>query len=567
MMQLLRWQWVLPRLTLVVVVLMGASYVLGIAARSAAIRKGEQIFGSAVSVSHARVPLVNGRVQLSGLTVSNPNGTGGSWLAADFCELDVALKPLMNGQLMFDRGRVHGLRFDGGSQASNEPAATATGAASKSMFGDDADAKATAWLSSLDERFGSDVAKQFESMKRIDALSARCAKQTASLQKRASELQKRAETLQLSVNAADANRLRHTTTINDTPAQVAAIREEIRTLSSDFAKLPEQLESERREIVAARRQDEQLLREQMKFESIQQEAITAYFLRQQVSSSVKQLVGWLRCGRKLASSQRSDVVVRNLEFQGKTHLLGQTVDVRGLLTGFATKPMLMAEPMRMRMKTAGASPLQVRVTFDCRQPVAHDELFVDCREFPLPGITLGGSDELRLKLSPSVGSLTVSVRIDGDQIAGDVQLVQKQLRITSLTGGELNEVPLAEPLQTNLADVNSLATHFTLRGTADAPACTLWSNLGPAVAEAMDRALVRCGEEHAAQVLAESRRQVDERLAALERQVADQQAKFASGTGSLPQRLDTIARQQTRRERISVERLGGRLPNSSLFRR
>ena len=227
----------------------------------------------------------------------------------------------------------------------------------------------------------------------------------------------------------------------------------------------------------------------------------------------------------------------------------------------------MKEPMRLRMKTTGAMPLQVRATFDNRQPTVRDELFVNCREWRLPEVTLGRSEELQLKLSPSTGSMTVSLRRDGNQISGDVQLVQKQVQITSALGGKLTGAPLAAPLQASLTDVHSLATHVTLSGTVDSPTCTLWSNLGPAVAEAMDRALVRCGEEHAAQMLAESRRQVDERLAALERQIAEQQAKFAKDTLSLPQRLDSIARQQTRRERISAERLGGRLPNSSLFLR
>jgi hypothetical protein len=138
--------------------------------------------------------------------------------------------------------------------------------------------------------------------------------------------------------------------------------------------------------------------------------------------------------------------------------------------------------------------------------------------------------------------------------------------MTSRTGGELSDVPLAKPLQAALSDVNSVATHVTLQGTVDEPVCTLWSNLGPAVAEAMERALDRGRDEYAVAVLAESRRQVDERLAALERQVAEQQQKFAIAMGNLPQRLDTLAREQTRRERISVERLGRVLPDNSLFR-
>jgi hypothetical protein len=568
MMRYFEWQWALPRMALVAFVVMGVSYLLGLGARSAAVRTGEQLFGSAVEVSHARVPLASGCVELSGLRVSDPAGSAEPWIEADYCQLEVALKPLMTRQVVIDRGRMYGLRFGGQSQTHNQqspksPRVTPT----KTLFGDSADEKARTWLASLDGRFRSEVVKELETIKRSDVLCARWATQTASLEERATAIKKQADGLQQSAVSAESNRLRHTTTMNDIPTRIATVREEVQKLSADFEKLPEQLENGRREIVAARRHDEQLLRERMKFESIEQEALTAYLLREQVATSIQELVDWLRCGRQFAGTKQGHVIVRSLEFQGQGRLFGQTVDVRGLLTDFSTQPGLMKEPMRLRMKTTGAMPLQVRATFDNRQPTVRDELFVNCREWRLPEVTLGRPDELQLKLSPSTGSMTVSLRMDGNHLSGDVQLVQKQVQITSALGGELPGAPLAAPLQASLSDVHSLATHVTLSGTVDAPTCTLWSNLGPAVAEAMDRALVRCGEEHAAQILAESRRQVDERLAALERQVAEQRAKFAKDTLSLPQRLDSIARQQTRRERISTERLGGRLPNSSLFLR
>ena len=156
---------------------------------------------------------------------------------------------------------------------------------------------------------------------------ARWATQTASLEERATAIKKQADGLQQSAVAAESNRLRHTTTMNDVPTRIATVREEVQKLSADFEKLPEQLENGRREIVAARRHDEQLLRERMKFESIEQEALTAYLLREQVTTSVRELVDWLRCGRQFAETNQGHVIVRSLEFQGQGRLFGQTVDM------------------------------------------------------------------------------------------------------------------------------------------------------------------------------------------------------------------------------------------------
>jgi uncharacterized protein (TIGR03545 family) len=567
----LRWHWLLPRAAFFVVALLGVSYLLGVAARSAAMRWGEQIFGSPVNVGHAKVPVGCGHVELSGVTIGDRSQPGAVRLTADFCELDVAWRQLLSGQLIVDRGRVCGLRFAGASERRDgtEPALKKS---PEPMFADNLDDAASTWLASLDERFESGIVQQFESMKCTHRLRCQWETELASLDKRATALKDRAEALQQATDAAAANQLRHASVVQDMPNQMAALRQDFEAIGREFEALPQRFENERRAIVGARRHDEAVLRKRLKVEPISPEALTAYFLREQVASSVAELVDLVRGMRVFTEPKRNSpkspaVVIRSLEFRGIHPLLNQDVEVVGLLTGFTTQPGANVEPMRLRMKTLGAIPLQIRATLHgTGRRAAHDEFYVDCREAPLPEVTLGRSDELQLKLTPSVGSLTVSLRIDGNQLTGDVQLVQQQLRITPITGGKLSDVPLATPLRAALGEVNSLATHFTLGGTVDEPQCALWSNLGPAAAEAMERALKRGGEEHAAVVLAESRRHVDERLAAVERQISDEQQRFAVATNNLPQWLDAIARQQTRRERLSVERLGRQLPNNSLFR-
>jgi hypothetical protein len=133
-------------------------------------------------------------------------------------------------------------------------------------------------------------------------------------------------------------------------------------------------------------------------------------------------------------------------------------------------------------------------------------------------------------------------------------------------GGELCDVPLAAPLDATLGQVNSIATRISIGGTLERPTCTLWSNLGPAVAEAFERSLRSAGDEHAHTQLAEARRRVDERLAVLERRASDEQATIAAQLAGVTTLLNSMAAQQSPRKRISVEQLGRRLPASSLFR-
>jgi hypothetical protein len=155
--------------------------------------------------------------------------------------------------------------------------------------------------------------------------------------------------------------------------------------------------------------------------------------------------------------------------------------------------------------------------------------------------------------------------VEGDSLSGEVQLVQQQVRISPVSGAE-QKLPMGEVLGESLGKVNSLATRISLDGTLEQPTCTLWSNLGPAVAEALGSGMQRHAEAHASAVLAEAKQQVDERLAELERQLADHRANLAIKTASMSQRIDTIARVHARRERISAEQVGRRLPTTSILR-
>jgi hypothetical protein len=170
-----------------------------------------------------------------------------------------------------------------------------------------------------------------------------------------------------------------------------------------------------------------------------------------------------------------------------------------------------------------------------------------------------------MSVAPSVGSLSVSVVVEGEKLHGDIQIVQQRVQITPVLNGSGGET-LSAAMGETLDHVNSIATRLSLGGTLNEPTCTLWSNLGPAVAEAMQRALHRTGDQHAKALLVEAGRRVDERLAEVDRQMAERQSLFASKTTVITARLQKIAAGETPRYRISAEKGGRQLPNNSLFR-
>jgi uncharacterized protein (TIGR03545 family) len=263
---------------------------------------------------------------------------------------------------------------------------------------------------------------------------------------------------------------------------------------------------------------------------------------------------------------RANLLIRSLEMHGSAQILGPPVEFHGLVSNLTMAPAIHDEPIQIRLSGKDSSQFEFRATIDRTHGRLRDEMFVHCQAMKLNDQLLGHANVLQLKVAPSIASLTVSMCVEGDRLSGEIQLVQKDVRMTPSFAGEGDTLPIGEALDQSLGQLDSLATRLSLEGTIDEPACKLWSNLGPAVAEALEQEFQRHAEAHARAVLADAQRHVDERLAELERQTAEQQEQFAKLTAKLPQRIDAMARAQTRRERMSVEQVGRRLPTTSILR-
>jgi uncharacterized protein (TIGR03545 family) len=593
MRRLLHWKFVVPRVLLVVVVLLGAQYVVGLVVRSMAIRSGEAALGSQVNVGHVRVSFADRQVVFRDLRVANSQKPSDNLLEADRCELNFAGRPLLRKQAVVESGRIEGLRF--GSLADSLPSDNAPASGQVTRVNDDADLAARKWLAQLNDQFTLEPVKQFDSVVRTEAFCTRWSKQSAALDARLQDLDARAAELQAAVDAAQANPLRNDRLLDSLQKKVAGLQNEFADIRTDIEKLPDLLETQRREIVAARRHDEEVVGSRSHLEPADANSLSAYLLRDDSAKRLNKLVGWLRwmremvpvdaktpLGRELGaerqaggtrgesilfagSRQEPGILIRSLQFNGAARVGGQPFEFRGVLTNLASVPKLHNQPIRLRMVGTEAMPLDFQATIDRTGQVPRDELLVDCQCVLLPDVTLGHTDQLEMQLAPSVGSLSVSVVVEGQKISGDIQMVEQKAQITPALHGS-NSALLAAAMSESLGHVNSVATRLSLGGTLERPTCTIWSNLGTAVAEAMKRGLRRADEQHARALLVEAGRRVDERLADVDRQVAEQQARFANKSADITTRLLKIATGEAPRYRISDEQGGRRLPKNSLFR-
>ncbi len=582
------WRHVLPWSVGLLGLFAVAHYVIAWAIEQEVVQSGERRVGARVKVGDTRVNLLGSRVSLHEIRVANPQSPLRNLVEADRCDVQFDAASLLRKQAVVRYGVVTGLRFGTPRETSGALAGNAADddSALDGWLDEASTCAAQDWLDRLHQRFDRDLVEQLESIQLADELLARWPEQATGLENRVTALRDRTSAFHAKVRAAQENPLRHVEFLDKLPTEIASIAEQVTALAHDIENLPSVAEEDRRAIIAAREHDEQLLREELQFEPIDTNVLSAYLLQKQLSGPLADLVGWLRLVRRIVPANAepaaahhhrgrdvlftgcqptSDFLIRKLQLQGTAHIAGQPFELVGTLSEVTDKPARHDQPIRLRLTTRGSRPLELVATIDRTGPVARDQLLVDCGGIVLPKLQFGRSEKLRLSLAPTTASLHVSILLEGDKLSGDVQLVQREVEITPTVGQELGRRNFDGELQKALGEIDSLTTRISLAGTIDQPKCEVWSNLGPAVADAMNRALVRTTAGYTRDLLTESHDRVDERLADLDRQIADAQASLEPQLVDATDSLDQLSKKTTV-ERLSRDHLGRRLPAESLFR-
>jgi uncharacterized protein (TIGR03545 family) len=587
----IRWRCVLPRVGGIIVVATIAQLGLSPFVGWLVVESGERTVRARVEVGETHVSLLGGDVVLRDIRVANARAPMRNLVEADRCELNMEARALLHKQAIVDHATLTGLRF--GTPRNTSGALPDTEPSEQSRptgwLDDKAKDVAKQWLENLHGRLQQNLVDQLQSVQLTEDLLRRWPANYDELKDRVAELRQQTTSLQTQARAAQDNPLRHVDALAELPKQVAEISENVTSLSKEVEALPEMAEADRRAIVAAREHDERFIRDQLLFDAIDSSVLTAYLMQEQLAGPVADLLDWMQWVRRIVPAsaepteakrrrgqevcfagclRHPDVLIRALDLRGSGRLGGQSFELAGTLTDVSNRPALCGQPIRLKLTTSGSLQIQAQATIDRTGPVAKDQFLLDCGGIVLPKLRLGSSDKLRLSISPSTATLNISVVLEGDKLSGDVQLVQKQVKIMPSVGEELDRFQVGDALEESLRDVRSVATRVSLSGTFDRPQFELWSNLGPAVAEAMNHTIQKAASTYARQALVESQQRVDEKLAELDRQIADEQAslkpQLTASTDALKQLVG--GRNGDTKNRLSLEQFGQQLPANSLFR-
>ena len=556
-----RWQYVVPRVVIILAVVLTLKYGLDPFLRWAMITAGEAAVGAKVEVANVTTSLRGGEITITGIAATNPLKPMRNLLQAEQLRLEVDAAQLLRNRVVVHDGLIGGLRFD--SQRTTSGALDVSADADSRPSALDpiisaAQGKALAWFDDLSGRVEQDLIASLATPKVIDELEKRWPQQYEALKARAEGLRVKSKQIESTFREVKKNPLRNLPQIEQLKREFTQTQADLKSTLTEIQALPEQAKADRKAIDAARKQDEVFFREHLKLANIDGGELNNYLLGETASGYLSQATYWIEQvqkfipKKKFAATSRArgtnvlfvarrqpKFLIERVKLAGAARLSGQPLTFTGELVDAASEPELHERPLRLTIVGAGAVDGNVVVELDRRGDLPHDSLTIDVPKLLLADRTLGKADKLAVNVTPGEASIKADIRIDGDQLTGVIEVRQSSTLAadTSL----LRDDRLAAVLQESLHGVDRIAATVHLTGTLKKPDLKIESNLGPQLAAGVNGAVRKYLTERKDRLVAKVQGKVDEQVAKLETRRQEAQQELLAKLGEEQKLITQLA--------------------------
>lgn len=558
--KIVRWKYVAPRLAILFVLYVVCYFGLDPALRWAAIMGGESAVGAKVELAELETSFWDGTAKLKGLAIANPQAPMRNLLESPDSEFFLDTNALLHGRVVITDGTLGGLQFDTDretsgalevSEAEEGPSALDPLLASAGDLGDE-------WIDDISDRLDTDIVDKLESPRLAKELQERWPAQYTQLEQEIKDIRARGKSLQQDIRELKKNPLRGISKLPEMQQQLVALQTQVKSVQQQLGALPRQAEADRQAVLAARVQDEALIREQLQFKSLDGEGLTQMLLGKSVNEGLVSTLGWVSWARDLIPTgakkqeERSrgttviftpmqpDFLIQKLNIVGAAQLDGKPLTLLGTLTNASSAPKLLEEPTRLTLAGSEALDLDLEIVLDRRGEIANDHLHFTCPQLAMTGRTLGNADKLVIEMNAGNASFVIDIRLTGEQLAGTIVFTQDSLQLTPQLAKSPNG-KLAKVLTESLAGIQRLGADVTLSGTLKKPKVKIKSDIGSQVAAGMNESVRKLVTQETEKVLAKSREKVDAELAKIDKLRTEAQDKLLAQLGEGQELLGQIA--------------------------
>lgn len=589
-MSIIRWKYVVPRLGLLVLVAGGVHFGADPTLKWLLISAGESSVGAKVEVAELTSSLCEGRLDVVGLQVANPQDTMSNLFEAESLNLKIDSRALLQKRLVIEDGEILGIQIGTDRAESGELEITIGEPTSKSKLLSSLKSQLGTfedqWLEGVDMRLSAGFYDQLQTPQLAQKLEDKWKSQAADLRARAEALKQRGKQLEDEFRELKANPLRGVQRLPELQAELTSVQGELKSLEGTIKSLPEAAKQDRQVVLEAKAQDQEFLQQQLQFDRLDGDNLTQVILGETVAGNLQSACDWIAWTRahmpkgadKQVRAQRSRgtfvrfgprqprLEVQRVALKVLTQVGGKPMPFVGQLTNLSSEPSLLAEPARLSLMAQGEIPVEIELASDHRTDAPFEELELSCPTLPLAGRSIPAGGKFSLALAPTVADLSAHLVLRGDELSGEVQFAQQQFALTASSTSKQGQI-LASLLQQAGSNVKGIQANVTISGTLKRPAFKIDSQLGDQLADGIRTALKQAATERSEKLMARLTGEVDTRLAQLQSARDSLQQELLAKLGKhqqLFQELAALGSGQT--PGLSIPKLSSKL-GSGLLRK
>jgi uncharacterized protein (TIGR03545 family) len=557
---MIRWGYLIPRLAIVCTIVGFLTLGLSPLARWALVTYGSRTMGARIDVEGLELSPWRTEIQVSQTAITNPASPMRNLFELHEGTFTLDRDALLQRKFVVRQGQISGLRFD--TVRSNSGAIALPEEEEDEGGGFSFPAIDDQWFKSLAGKLQDDLESELKTPGLCRELAERYPQEYRQLESQVQSLIDRVEHLRDLIRQVRENPLQDPATYEDLVRQIAEAREQLAQVQPELGRLREMVSADRQAVSQAKQHDEAYVRERLRLESLDPDAISQYLLGQEQAARLQSALAWIRRVRKCIPSKRElagpqrgrgrivnlpgvprtpDLLFERLAIDGQIAGDTDTASFSGSLCGVTHQPQLYGRPATFSVATGGPTPLQIHGVIDRTGAVSHDKIVVRCPAFTLPRRQLGKAQSLAVSIAPSSAALTLEIDLRDEALSGQFAFEQNDLQMETQLPQAYGSQYLQSRLNETLDGVSQVRVAVDLSGTLRRPRGRLRSDLGSQLAEGFQNAFQQELDARAGQIAARVDQYVQEQFSELERIVDGKQQELLARLEEPRRELEQLA--------------------------
>ena len=576
----IRWNYVLPRLIGLILVICLLHFGAAPAVRYCAQHAAESATGRKLSIGNVSASIWSGRATLRDVALANVEGEDQSPLSAKEITFDLSMNAALKRRLNVDEASIQGLklRLDRLDDLCVGQARATLPAYDFSPYFD----AAGDWLEGSGASFVKDLESELKSPALVKELSERWPAEWQSLRQEAESIANEAKILKTRAEQLKQNPVRGLAELEDSLNRAFALRDRGAALRARAEKWVANAREDKNLVEAARQHDLLYLKENFgSWQAVDKEKMAGYLVGDSLSGYAAQGLRYVAMVRTLlpylentAKPQRvadrcvhfplypplPSLLLSKLIVEGEVYQKERGYPISATLERLTNQPKVLGAATQFRLVSNDHQfPGEIHCEIDHSTNQPRESFTLSLPFLATPAMILGKPEHFAVAVGSGVSQIHGRFLFLDDQVRGEIRLDQQQAQLNPIVSARLGGERLAEPLRTVLGGLGGLTMATELRGPVNKPGIRVATNLDEALSSGLETAVAAELEKGRVLAARKVQQELDAGVAKLEALVFEQQQKLQASLGLSDSELSALAQMVQGRVGGQVSQLAGKL--------